>query len=88
MRNLKFFFMTLVLACTFSIPVFADDITADILTYDGNSKIATAEGNVVIHANQGAVITGQKGQYYFGDRSRSEERRVGKKCRSRWSPYH
>lgn len=69
MRNLKFFFMTLVLACTFSIPVFADDITADILTYDGNSKIATAEGNVVIHANQGAVITGQKGQYYFGDRS-------------------
>ena len=28
---------------------------------------------------------------YFGDidtRSRSEERRVGKECRSRWSPYH
>src|SRR2546422_11212793 len=26
----------------------------------------------------------------FGDRlgSRSEERRVGKECRSRWSPYH
>ena len=23
-----------------------------------------------------------------GDRSRSEERRVGKECRSRWSPYH
>src|SRR2546421_8721584 len=22
------------------------------------------------------------------DRSRSEERRVGKECRSRWSPYH
>ena len=21
-------------------------------------------------------------------RSRSEERRVGKECRSRWSPYH
>ena len=25
---------------------------------------------------------------YKGDRSRSEERRVGKECRSRWSPYH
>ena len=29
---------------------------------------------------------------FFGafvlDRSRSEERRVGKECRSRWSPYH
>ena len=24
----------------------------------------------------------------FTGRSRSEERRVGKECRSRWSPYH
>ena len=23
-----------------------------------------------------------------GNRFRSEERRVGKECRSRWSPYH
>ena len=23
-----------------------------------------------------------------GDKRRSEERRVGKECRSRWSPYH
>ena len=23
-----------------------------------------------------------------GSRDRSEERRVGKECRSRWSPYH
>ena len=30
--------------------------------------------------------------YFFGypitPQSRSEERRVGKECRSRWSPYH
>ena len=25
---------------------------------------------------------------YHVDASRSEERRVGKECRSRWSPYH
>ena len=25
---------------------------------------------------------------YKSDHSRSEERRVGKECRSRWSPYH
>ena len=25
---------------------------------------------------------------YFGNLVRSEERRVGKECRSRWSPYH
>src|SRR2546426_3490996 len=24
----------------------------------------------------------------YGDGARSEERRVGKECRSRWSPYH
>src|SRR3712207_9208274 len=24
----------------------------------------------------------------FGNPARSEERRVGKECRSRWSPYH
>ena len=24
----------------------------------------------------------------LGEESRSEERRVGKECRSRWSPYH
>ena len=27
-------------------------------------------------------------QWYSGAKYRSEERRVGKECRSRWSPYH
>src|SRR5256885_11264977 len=26
--------------------------------------------------------------YHFFSKERSEERRVGKECRSRWSPYH
>ena len=30
-----------------------------------------------------AEVKGVKGVYF-----RSEERRVGKECRSRWSPYH
>ena len=25
---------------------------------------------------------------FLGEEIRSEERRVGKECRSRWSPYH
>ena len=29
-----------------------------------------------------------KHPYYLLDINRSEERRVGKECRSRWSPYH
>lgn len=47
----------------------ADDITADVLTYDGNTKVVTAKGDVVIHANQGATITGANGEYHFEDRS-------------------
>src|SRR2546426_11501315 len=30
----------------------------------------------------------EPGQVIIGSDSRSEERRVGKECRSRWSPYH
>src|SRR2546427_10436550 len=29
-----------------------------------------------------------KSQYEYWKHTRSEERRVGKECRSRWSPYH
>ena len=29
-----------------------------------------------------------RGERTMADSSRSEERRVGKECRSRWSPYH
>ena len=29
-----------------------------------------------------------KGFYNCAEGERSEERRVGKECRSRWSPYH
>ena len=30
----------------------------------------------------------EKGKEIIGVDERSEERRVGKECRSRWSPYH
>ena len=33
-------------------------------------------------------IRGNRISIIFQDSSRSEERRVGKECRSRWSPYH
>src|SRR5438477_8640501 len=37
-----------------------------------------------------AVGWNKKGEYskVIADATRSEERRVGKECRSRWSPYH
>ena len=40
----------------------------------------------------GTVKVGEKGQIVIPKEARwmdrSEERRVGKECRSRWSPYH
>src|SRR2546428_7558839 len=32
-------------------------------------------------------MLGSRNYFFFSD-PRSEERRVGKECRSRWSPYH
>ena len=38
---------------------------------------------VIIASAFGAIVTS-----FVNDVLRSEERRVGKECRSRWSPYH
>src|SRR3712207_7336952 len=39
-------------------------------------------------ARQGRAVHGALGRRSFPVAERSEERRVGKECRSRWSPYH
>ena len=48
------------------------------------------EGQLVKwHRRVGETV--KKGEVLFEintDKTRSEERRVGKECRSRWSPYH
>ena len=40
--------------------------------------------NASVTSSENCQVTGKLGK----DTSRSEERRVGKECRSRWSPYH
>ena len=48
--------------------------------------------NEVVVEIRSVGICGSDVHYYehgrIGDFVRSEERRVGKECRSRWSPYH
>src|SRR5256885_5190449 len=43
-------------------------------------------------AQQNAILVAESARapvpYVVGEELRSEERRVGKECRSRWSPYH
>ena len=48
-------------------------------TYDnlGNERMAEHYARLDVGLGRRGVV-----------RSRSEERRVGKECRSRWSPYH
>src|SRR2546425_10504205 len=41
--------------------------------------------NVIVDMSSLIIITSP---LVFCPRARSEERRVGKECRSRWSPYH
>ena len=57
--------------------IVVDDIEKSIEFYRdlfGLQVILKNEGNVIL--SEGLVL------------QRSEERRVGKECRSRWSPYH
>src|SRR2546425_12279477 len=41
-----------------------------------------------VDLDERAAVTCRSGVDRPGDEVRSEERRVGKECRSRWSPYH
>ena len=57
------------------------------VTAFAKGKWKVEEGNRYYYNEDGTKqkgwLTLKKGTYY-----RSEERRVGKECRSRWSPYH
>src|SRR2546430_12035288 len=44
----------------------------------GSAKLPAPQAGLMAYLSQGIV----------GGEMRSEERRVGKECRSRWSPYH
>ena len=57
-------------------------------------KDSIAIGEWIKNSNKALLVTGarQIGKTWLIrdeiEKSRSEERRVGKECRSRWSPYH
>ena len=63
---------------------------------DGAGKKAGREGTLLYSCVRMCAREGEKEgsgqggytQKFFALPSRSEERRVGKECRSRWSPYH
>ena len=56
------------------------------LLLEGPSEQFTWPNNATMAQQTAALYTNKLPR--GGTRSRSEERRVGKECRSRWSPYH
>ncbi len=55
------------------------------------ASVALAAPVQVLPSNDEEILLNDKAIYVNGQYlplNRSEERRVGKECRSRWSPYH
>ena len=59
---------------------------AKSLDVNGDITAALKSGDITGKAGTTLLLRGLKGA--AAERVRSEERRVGKECRSRWSPYH
>src|SRR2546430_7214043 len=72
---------TLMLGCFASSSPCLDDPDQDNPTLNGP---ATVGRNIIARNALGVVVHDAS----IGRNVRSEERRVGKECRSRWSPYH
>ena len=63
-------------------------IAFDSITSDGNDMVVTDIINVKIVPSPAPFARRLSATGIVPKISRSEERRVGKECRSRWSPYH
>src|SRR5256885_14462243 len=71
--------------------LFRQDIAASkahaaMLTQQG--IISPEDGRQIAHGLDTILSEIECGKFQFKRALRSEERRVGKECRSRWSPYH
>ena len=58
-----------------------------IFKYSSNPEVLTGEIEILTNYSQRKKSLELR-KKMFEDKERSEERRVGKECRSRWSPYH
>src|SRR3712207_9547544 len=76
-----------------ALPISGDTIGVYYKVKEGNKERVQLFEGVVIRVNGGGIaktFTIRKVSAGIGVERiiRSEERRVGKECRSRWSPYH
>src|SRR5688572_32342119 len=82
-RNIIFFFFSSRRRHTrFDCDWSSDVCSSDLETHPGVQGIETR-----IKGKAGSLYEFKRAQF-VDEKPRSEERRVGKECRSRWSPYH
>src|SRR3712207_9282063 len=60
----------------------------DLLGPQRDRRVAPAEAEAEAEAEADVGVVALRLGQFGGARHRSEERRVGKECRSRWSRYH
>ena len=64
-----------------------DQLFDDALNKDGSTRLELRLSDIITAAGGSGLLNGG-GPLVGKITYRSEERRVGKECRSRWSPYH
>src|SRR5688572_32535735 len=73
--------------CDWSSDVCSSDLSVKIGNVTLKPGEAYSNGRIDANADINQAIAWKNGVFNF-HKMRSEERRVGKECRSRWAPYH
>src|SRR5256885_1816915 len=78
---------------TCALPIYkATRYGSEIPTLAKDARVGIAKhSSVAARSLSQTPRSGCQGEWHYGsgrNGTRSEERRVGKECRSRWSPYH
>ena len=63
--------------------IITTDVTEEDFSLEGNLRPQTLDDYIGQEKTKSTLKV-----YIEAAKQRSEERRVGKECRSRWSPYH
>src|SRR5205085_9197374 len=78
--------------CDWSSDVCSSDLIERSLAAGENAVLACSalkrKYRDVLRVNSDVKFVFLRGEYALIEKQRSEERRVGKECRSRWWPYH
>ena len=90
---MKHIYSILMLISLLFVGTACEDDYRDMVFFTGDApiyQIGTCDNligsvNLYLSKPEGIIVGVDGGD---GNYSRSEERRVGKECRSRWSPYH